>query len=61
MTSRALRNLIQMPDIDPDQYTTELRLFAAPMTRSSVLLIWLPLIWMAILAVLTTTSIVLFQ
>ena len=51
-----------MPDIDPDQYTTELRPFAVPMmTRTSALLIWLPLIWMAILAVLTTTSIVLFQ
>ena len=55
------RNLIQMLSIDPDQHTTELRPFGAGMTRSSAFLIWLPLMWMAILAVLTATFVVLFQ
>ena len=42
------------------KHTTELRPFAAPMTRS-ILLIWLSLMWMAILAILTRTFVVLFQ
>ena len=60
--TRVMRvSLIQMLNIDPDQQTTELRPFAAPVTRSSALLIWLPLMWMAILAVLTATFVALFK
>ena len=38
-----------------------LRPFAAPVTRSSVLLIWLPTMWTAILAIVTGAFVVLFQ
>jgi hypothetical protein len=53
-------DLIQMLGIEPDQTHDGARPFAAPMTRS-ILLIWLSLMWMAILAILTGTFVVLFQ
>ncbi len=54
-------NLIRMPVLIQINTRRSYGLSLPGMTRSSALFIWLPLMWVAILAVLTATFVVLFQ
>ena len=54
-------NLIRMPVLIQINTRRSYGLSLPGITRSSALFIWLPLMWVAILAVLTATFVVLFQ